>query len=54
MRPRSLDRNTPSKFKGQSIGTGQCNVKLEQAPEGYENFDKRNEGWTEVVLKPRR
>ncbi|MCR5867708.1 MULTISPECIES: glutathione-independent formaldehyde dehydrogenase [Aquincola] len=65
-------------FKGQSIGTGQCNVKaynrflsrliekdkvkpsfivshelsLEQAPEGYENFDKRKDGWTKVVLKP--
>lgn len=22
------------------------------APEGYENFDERNEGWTKVVLKP--
>ena len=67
-------------FKGQSMGTGQCNVKaynrllsrliekdkvrpslivshelpLEQAPEGYENFDKRKEGWTKVVLKPGR
>jgi glutathione-independent formaldehyde dehydrogenase len=67
-------------FKGQSLGTGQCNVKaynrflskliekdkispsfivshelpLEQAPEGYDNFDKRNEGWTKVVLKPGR
>jgi threonine dehydrogenase-like Zn-dependent dehydrogenase len=65
-------------FKGQSLGTGQCNVKaynrflsrliekdkvkpsfivshelpLERAPEGYDNFDKRNEGWTKVVLKP--
>lgn len=65
-------------FKGQSLGTGQCNVKaynrflsrliekdkvspsfivshelpLERAPEGYENFDKRNDGWTKVVLKP--
>jgi threonine dehydrogenase-like Zn-dependent dehydrogenase len=25
---------------------------LEKAPEGYENFDERNEGWTKVVLKP--
>jgi glutathione-independent formaldehyde dehydrogenase len=67
-------------FKGQSMGTGQCNVKaynrflskliekdkvspsfivshelpLEEAPKGYENFDKRNEGWTKVVLKPGR
>jgi glutathione-independent formaldehyde dehydrogenase len=24
---------------------------LEQAPEGYKNFDERNEGWTKVVLK---
>ena len=65
-------------FKGQSLGTGQCNVKaynrflsrliekdrvspsfivshelpLDRAPEGYENFDKRNDGWTKVVLKP--
>ena len=27
---------------------------LEQAPEGYENFDKRKQGWTKVVLKPGR
>jgi glutathione-independent formaldehyde dehydrogenase len=25
---------------------------LEQAAEGYKNFDARNEGWTKVVLKP--
>jgi glutathione-independent formaldehyde dehydrogenase len=25
---------------------------LEQAPEAYENFDKRKTGWTKVVLKP--
>lgn len=25
---------------------------LEQAPEGYRNFDARKEGWTKVVLKP--
>ncbi len=25
---------------------------LSQAPEGYENFDKREEGWTKVVLHP--
>ncbi|WP_133498733.1 glutathione-independent formaldehyde dehydrogenase [Cognatilysobacter terrigena] len=25
---------------------------LEQAPEGYKNFDERNDGWTKVVLKP--
>lgn len=24
---------------------------LEQAPEGYRNFDERKEGWTKVVLK---
>jgi glutathione-independent formaldehyde dehydrogenase len=24
---------------------------LEQAPEGYTNFDKRNDIWTKVVLK---
>jgi glutathione-independent formaldehyde dehydrogenase len=24
---------------------------LEQAPEGYKNFDQRNDGWTKVVLK---
>lgn len=65
-------------FKGQSMATGQANVKaynrrlsrliehdkvrpswivshqlpLEQAPEAYENFDKRKSGWTKVVLKP--
>ena len=65
-------------FKGQSLGTGQCNVKaynrflskliekdkvspsfivshelpLEQAPEAYQKFDERREGWTKVVLKP--
>ena len=67
-------------IKGQSIGTGQANVKaynrmlsrlierdkvkpswivshelpLEQAPQAYENFDKRKTGWTKVVLKPGR
>lgn len=25
---------------------------LEAAPEGYKNFDERNDGWTKVVLKP--
>ena len=25
---------------------------LEQAPEGYERFDNRDEGWTKVVLHP--
>jgi threonine dehydrogenase-like Zn-dependent dehydrogenase len=25
---------------------------LEQAPEAYENFDKRKKGWTKVILKP--
>jgi threonine dehydrogenase-like Zn-dependent dehydrogenase len=25
---------------------------LEQAPEAYENFDQRKNGWTKVVLKP--
>jgi len=65
-------------FKGQSMGTGQANVKaynrllsrliekdkvkpswivshelpLEQAPEAYEKFDQREDGWTKVVLKP--
>lgn len=65
-------------FKGQSMATGQANVKaynrqlsrliehdkvkpswivshqlpLEQAPEAYDNFDKRKSGWTKVVLKP--
>ncbi|MFC5497385.1 glutathione-independent formaldehyde dehydrogenase [Caenimonas terrae] len=64
--------------KGQSMGTGQANVKaynrflsrliekdkvkpswivshelpLEQAPEAYQNFDQRKNGWTKVVLKP--
>ena len=65
-------------LKGQSMGTGQANVKtynrqlskliehdkvkpswivshelpLARAPEAYENFDKRANGWTKVVLKP--
>jgi glutathione-independent formaldehyde dehydrogenase len=65
-------------FKGQSMGTGQANVKaynrflsrlierdkakpsmivshelpLAKAPEAYENFDQRKNGWTKVVLKP--
>jgi glutathione-independent formaldehyde dehydrogenase len=65
-------------FKGQSLGTGQCNVKnynrylrelirtgkakpsfvvshelpLTEAPVGYEHFDKRDNGWTKVVLHP--
>jgi threonine dehydrogenase-like Zn-dependent dehydrogenase len=25
---------------------------LEQAPEGYEHFDRRDFGWTKVVLHP--
>ena len=25
---------------------------LEKAPEGYEHFDEREDGWTKVVLKP--
>lgn len=25
---------------------------LEQAPDAYQNFDERNDGWTKVVLKP--
>jgi threonine dehydrogenase-like Zn-dependent dehydrogenase len=65
-------------FKGQSIGTGQANVKrynrqlrdlihrnklkpsiivsqelnLDQAAEGYKNFDERVHGWTKVLLHP--
>ena len=65
-------------FKGQTMGTGQCNVKkynrmqldlitsgkakpsyivshelpLDQAPSGYEHFDRRDPGWTKVVLHP--
>ncbi|MDG4787913.1 hypothetical protein O7626_18535 [Micromonospora sp. WMMD1102] len=65
-------------FKGQSMGTGKCNVKnynrqlmnlianhkaepsflvshelkLDQAPEGYRNFDVRADGWTKVLLHP--
>jgi threonine dehydrogenase-like Zn-dependent dehydrogenase len=64
--------------KGQSFGTGQCNVKaynrrlrdmiiegradptflvshrepLENAPEMYERFDNREEGFTKVLLEP--
>jgi glutathione-independent formaldehyde dehydrogenase len=25
---------------------------LEEAPNGYENFDKRADGWTKVLLRP--
>ena len=65
-------------FKGQKMGTGQCNVKhynrrlrdlincgrakpswivshelkLDQAPDGYQHFDARDDGWTKVVLHP--
>jgi glutathione-independent formaldehyde dehydrogenase len=65
-------------FKGQSMGTGQCNTKqynaglrdliaagkanpgflvshemdLDQAAEGYQRFDKREDGWTKVLLHP--
>lgn len=65
-------------FKGQSMGTGQCNTKqynaglrdlitagkatpgflvshelpLSEAPEGYDHFDKRDDGWTKVLLHP--
>ena len=65
-------------FKGQSMGTGQANVKqynrqlrnlihqdkvhpcvivsqelsLDQAAEGYQRFDNREDGWTKVVLHP--
>jgi threonine dehydrogenase-like Zn-dependent dehydrogenase len=65
-------------FKGQTIGTGQCNVKaynrqlrdlistgrakpsfiishelpLGEAPNAYQHFDARDDGWTKVVLKP--
>ena len=67
-------------FKGQSMGTGQCNTKrynaglrdlitegratpgflvshelpLAEAPQGYDRFDKREDGWTKVVLHPDR
>jgi threonine dehydrogenase-like Zn-dependent dehydrogenase len=65
-------------FKGQSMGSGQANVKrynrqlrnlihrdklqpsmivsqeltLDQAVEGYKNFDERVHGWTKVLLHP--
>ena len=65
-------------FKGQSMGTGQANVKqynrqlrnlihrdklnpgiivshelsLDDAAEGYKNFDDRLDGWTKVLLHP--
>ena len=64
--------------KGQTMGTGQANVKaynrelrdlivagraqpgkivshelpLEDAATGYDQFDKRVDGWTKVLLKP--
>ncbi len=65
-------------FKGQSMGTGQANVKqynrqlrnlihrdkvspglivshelsLDDAAEGYQRFDEREDGWTKVLLHP--
>ena len=27
-------------------------IGLDEAPEGYKNFDERNNGWTKVLLKP--
>ena len=65
-------------FKGQSMGTGQANVKqynrglrnlihrdkvnpgiivshelsLDEAPEAYQHFDDREDGWTKVLLHP--
>jgi glutathione-independent formaldehyde dehydrogenase len=65
-------------FRGQTMGTGQCNVKnynrqllrlieagkaepswivsheltLSEAPDAYEHFDRRDDGWTKVVLHP--
>jgi threonine dehydrogenase-like Zn-dependent dehydrogenase len=65
-------------FKGQTMGTGQCNVKaynrqllalimagkatpsfmvshelpLDEAPDGYQHFDARDNGWTKIVLHP--
>jgi glutathione-independent formaldehyde dehydrogenase len=65
-------------FKGQTMGTGQCNVKaynrqlcglieqgkakpswivshelpLDQAADGYQHFDDRDDGWTKVLLHP--
>lgn len=65
-------------FKGQTMGTGQCNTKmynrqlrdlittgvanpsfivshelsLEEAARGYDQFDKRVDGWTKVILHP--
>jgi glutathione-independent formaldehyde dehydrogenase len=29
-------------------------VPLDQAPDGYKNFDQRADGWTKVLLKPGR
>jgi glutathione-independent formaldehyde dehydrogenase len=47
-------------FKGQSLGTGKAKpsfvvsheLPLTEAPVGYEHFDKRDNGWTKVVLHP--
>jgi len=36
---------TPSMIVSHELG-------LDQAPEAYEKFDKREEGWTKVILKP--
>jgi glutathione-independent formaldehyde dehydrogenase len=27
-------------------------LRLDQAPEGYEHFDRRDDGWTKVLLHP--
>lgn len=27
-------------------------LSLDQAPDAYQNFDERNDGWTKVVLHP--
>jgi glutathione-independent formaldehyde dehydrogenase len=27
-------------------------LRLDQAPEGYDHFDRRDDGWTKVVLHP--
>ncbi|SEP52356.1 hypothetical protein SAMN04489732_12019 [Amycolatopsis saalfeldensis] len=39
-------------FKGQSMFLVSHSMNLDQAAEGYEHFDKREDGWTKVVLHP--
>ena len=41
----AAEKATPSQIVSHELG-------LEDAPRAYENFDKREDGWTKVVLHP--